>query len=53
MKCEFVRDENNNVWLSYIKGIQMRRIYARFTLQNCDVKPIGGPEAMLAHQTQK
>jgi hypothetical protein len=26
MKCEFLRDENSNVWLSYVKDITVRRV---------------------------
>lgn len=26
MKVEFLRDENNNIWLTYAKDIQIRRL---------------------------
>jgi uncharacterized membrane protein YgaE (UPF0421/DUF939 family) len=42
MKCDFVRDENNNIWLSQCKDIQVRRYQAR-----------SGCFAMTQQQTQE
>jgi hypothetical protein len=44
MKLEFLKDENNNIWLSYVKDIQIRKV-----LQKQAGKSIGGFDAILAH----
>ena len=44
MKLEFLKDENNNIWLSYVKDIQIRKV-----LQKQPGKSIGGFDAILAH----
>jgi len=49
MKAEFLKDENNNIWLSYIKEIHIRRIKAKFTLNNCDTKGTSGNDSMKTH----
>ena len=43
MKLEFLRDENNNIWLSYVKDIQIRNVILK------QGKSINGFDAIVAH----
>ena len=34
MKAEFLRDENQNIWLHYVKNIKIRRVEQKWNLHN-------------------
>jgi hypothetical protein len=48
MKAEFLRDENNNIWFTFAKDIQIRRIHSKVSLTGYDSKKVG--ETLTANQ---
>ena len=48
MKAEFLRDENDNIWFTFAKDIQIRRINSKISLTGYDSKKIG--ETLTANQ---
>jgi hypothetical protein len=48
MKAEFLRDENNNVWFTFAKDIQIRRIHSKISITGYDSKKVG--ETLTANQ---
>jgi hypothetical protein len=48
MKAEFLRDENNNIWFTFAKDIQIRRTHSKVSLTGYDSKKVG--ETLTANQ---
>jgi hypothetical protein len=40
MKAEFLRDENDNIWFTFAKDIQIRRIHSKISINGFDAKKV-------------